>query len=370
MTSLAIRGGSVDVDIEDGRIVAESPSFSAPRTLDASGCRVFPGFVDLQCNGGWGVDFTTTPEEAAEVAARLPETGVTSFCPTIITAMPDVMLKAINALDVLRHSSPGARSLGVHVEGPFLNPGRAGAHPIRHVRPPSRTEAEKWAATGAVALVTLAPELHGALDVVTHLTGRGIVVSCGHSEITASVLDDAVAAGVSAATHLYNAMGSMSARVPGTAGAVLTNDSLCVGIIADGLHVDPTMVALAWKVLGPRLFLVTDAVAALGLPFGTFRVGDTELSVDEHGPRTAQGVLAGSVLRMDQAIRNLAAFTGCSTDEAVAAAASTPACLLGRGDIGTLAAGSLADVVLIDSDDRVAATVVGGLVVFDPDKRR
>ena len=136
------------------------------------------------------------------------------------------------------------------------------------------------------------------------------------------------------------------------------------------IHVSPEMIAIAWRVLGPdRLFLVTDAIAALGLPHGPFRVGDTVVHVDEEGPRTVRGVLAGSVLRMDEAVRNLIAFTGCSTAEAVAAATTNPARLLGRSDVGVLQPGAYADVVLLDGDNRVAATVAGGRVVFDPQHR-
>jgi N-acetylglucosamine-6-phosphate deacetylase len=212
--------------------------------------------------------------------------------------------------------------------------------------------------------------LDWALDVVAVLSSAGVVVSCGHCDMSVAELDDAVAAGATAATHLYNAMGSMSARVPGSAGAVLANGSLMAGIIADGLHVSPAMVAIAWHSLGPeRLFLVTDAIAALGLPHGPFRVGDTVVHVDEDGPRTVRGVLAGSVLRMDEAVRNLIAFTGCSTADAVAAATTNPARLLGRSDVGALQPGAYGDVMLLDGDNRVAATVVGGRVVFDPLQR-
>ncbi len=170
VTTLAIRGGDTgDVLIEADRIVA-SASEPTAATLDATGCRVFPGFVDLQCNGGFGVDFTTSPERAHEVAARLPETGVTSFLPTVITAPPEVTLRAITELDSLRTSSPEqARSLGVHLEGPFINPSRGGAHPRQHIRPPDRAEAARWLAAGVVAMVTLAPELDGALDLIADL---------------------------------------------------------------------------------------------------------------------------------------------------------------------------------------------------------
>lgn len=218
--------------------------------------------------------------------------------------------------------------------------------------------------------MTLAPELEGALELVADLTSRGVVVSCGHCELSVNGLGAAVAAGVTGATHLFNAMGALSARSPGTAGAVLASPTLNVGIIADGLHVDPAMVAIAWRALGAgRLFLVTDSIAALGLPGGPFRIGATEVIVDETGVHDADGVLAGSVLRMDEAVRNLMAFTGCSIFEAVAAASTTPARFLGRGDIGVIEPGAYADVVLLDSTNQVAATVVGGRVVFDPDRR-
>lgn len=370
MPTLVIRGStSGDLLIEGERIVQPATVPVGTAGLDASDCRLYPGFVDLQCNGGFGVDFTTAPEDAREVAARLPETGVTSFLPTVISAPADVTRRALAALDGLRHSSPGARSLGVHLEGPFINPGRRGAHPRRHIRLPDRQEAGAWSAPD-VAMVTLAPELEGALDLVADLTRRGVVISCGHCDVTVAELGAAIASGATAATHLFNAMGSLSARAPGTAGAVLADSTLIAGIIVDGLHVVPAMVAIAWRVLGPdRLFLVTDAIAALGLPGGRFRIGDTELNVDERGARAADGVLAGSVLRMDDAVRNLSAFTGCSIAEAVAAASATPARLLGRGDVGTIEPGAYADVVLLDEADQVVATVVGGRVVYDPDQR-
>ena len=369
--TLAIRGSaSGDVVVDDERIVSTPSSVSATTTLDATGCRVVPGFVDLQCNGGFGIDFTSAPEHAHHVAARLPETGVTSFLPTVISASEAVTRRAVAELDVLRCSSPGARSLGVHLEGPFLNPARRGAHSLQHLRLPDREEAAGWSAADGVSLVTLAPELDGALDLVADLVGRGVTVCCGHCEVSVGGLKAAVAAGVTGATHLFNAMGALSARSPGTAGAVLANSTLMAGIIVDGLHVDPAMVAVAWRALGPgRVFLVTDAIAALGLPGGPFRIGDTDVLVDETGVHTVDGVLAGSVLRMDAAVRNLVAFTGCSIDDAVAAASTTPARLLGRHDIGVIEPGAYGDVVLLDDTDHVVATVVGGLVVFDPEQR-
>jgi N-acetylglucosamine-6-phosphate deacetylase len=183
-------------------------------------------------------------------------------------------------------------------------------------------------------------------------------------------IDAAIVAGVRGVTHLFNAMGPINARVPGPAGATLANSELIAGLIVDGLHVDPVMVRLAWQVLGPdRIALVTDAIAALGLPQGEYSVGETHVVVDDRGARNPEGVLAGSVLRFDDALRNLMAFTGCDLAEASVAASATPARLAQRPDIGRLVAGCLADIVLLDEHYQVVATVVGGNVVFDPQQR-
>jgi N-acetylglucosamine-6-phosphate deacetylase len=267
-------------------------------------------------------------------------------------------------------SHEGAHSLGIHLEGPFLNPLRAGAHPIQHLRPPSLAEAQGWRNDTGIAMVTLAPELSQAQDVIEYLVANGVVVCAGHTMANPDEIDNAIAAGVSGVTHLFNAMGPIDARMPGPAGATLANGELIAGLIVDGLHVDPVMVRLAWQVLGPdRIALVTDAIAALGLPQGKYSVGETRVVVDDRGARTTEGVLAGSVLRFDEAVRNLMAFTGCDLAEASVAASSTPARLAQRPDIGRLAPGCLADIVLLNENHQVAATVVRGRVVFDPHQR-
>jgi N-acetylglucosamine-6-phosphate deacetylase len=372
MTSLAIRGGSVDVTVEGSQIIAVgSPDGEhAHHVVDATGCSVLPGFVDLQVNGAVGVDLTSQPERIGEVAAFLVQCGVTSFMPTVISSSVEDTADAIAALQRWTPKDPGAHSLGIHLEGPFLNPVRSGAHPMQHLRPPSLAEAENWRNDTGVAMVTLAPEMSQAHDVIEHLVASGVVVCAGHTMASPDEIDAAIAAGVSGVTHLFNAMGPINARVPGPAGATLANGELIAGLIVDGLHVDPIMVRLAWQLLGPdRIALVTDAIAALGLPQGEYSVGETHVVVDDHGARTPEGVLAGSVLRFDDAVRNLIAFTGCDLAEASVAASSTPARLAQRPDIGRLAPGCLADVVLLDENHQVAATVVRGRVVFDPQQR-
>ena len=374
MTTLLIAGGSIDVAIDRETItsVGSSAPSSAPSTLDAGGCTVLPGFVDVQVNGATGVDLSTEPERIGDVATFLPRCGVTSFMPTVISSTPAATAHAIEALARWQRMAPadGARSLGVHLEGPFLNEHRIGAHPRSNIRPPSRAEATSWSHDSGVAMVTLAPELPGAIDLVADLVARGVVVCAGHTDADARAIADGCSAGLSGATHLFNAMGSLSARHPGPSGAVLDRHDVICGLIVDGLHVDPAMVRMAWRLLGPeRVALVTDSMAALGLPFGDYVIGETPVSVGTDGARTADGTLAGSVLRFDDAVRNLIAFTNCSLAEASTAASATPATLAKRDDIGRLAPGSLADVVLLDRDLQVVATVVGGRVVFDPEGR-
>ncbi len=382
MTSLSIRGGLVHVDTEciaahvmvEGSHIAAVDSQTGERAqlvVDATGCKVLPGFVDLQVNGAAGVDLTTQPERVGDVALFLVECGVTSFMPTVISSSASMMRAAIAVMHEWSHEDQfGARSLGVHLEGPFLNPARAGAHPVHHLRPPSLDAVQDWGTDAGIAMVTIAPELPQAIGVIEHLVAKGVSICAGHTDASPAEMSAAVAAGARGVTHLFNAMSPMSARAPGPAGATLIDPLLIAGLIVDGLHVDPVMVRLAWRALGPRrIALVSDAISALGLPNGLYAIGDTSVVVDAWGARTASGVLAGSVLRFDQALRNLIAFTGCGLAEASVSASATPARLASRGDIGRLVAGCAADIVVLDENHEVVVTLVQGRVVFDPQQR-
>ena len=205
---------------------------------------------------------------------------------------------------------------------------------------------------------------------IEHLVANGVVVCAGHTDGRSEGIDAAIARVFAESPTCSTRWARSMPGCPGPAGATLANGELIAGLIVDGLHVDPVMVRIAWQLLGPdRIALVTDAIAALGLPQGEYSVGETHVIVDDHGARTPEGVLAGSVLRFDDAVRNLMAFTGCDLAEASLAASSTPARLAQRPDIGRLAAGCLADIVLLDENNQVAATVVRGHVVFDPQQR-
>jgi N-acetylglucosamine-6-phosphate deacetylase len=339
--------------------------------LDATNLLVAPGFLDLQCNGAVGVDLTTEPERMWEVAAALPRWGVTAWLPTVVTAPPTARSRALAALRSAwrRGDAAVATPLGLHFEGPFLASERKGAHDARHIVAPSSgvVDREGWSGDAGVALVTLAPELPGALDLVRDLVERGVVVSAGHSSATAPQATAAIDVGVSYVTHLFNAMAPLHHRAPGLAGVALTDDRVRVGVIADGLHVDPAVVALAARALGGRLSLVTDAVAALGARPAPTRLGSLRASVPavDGAVRLADGTLAGSTLSLDQAVRNLATFAEVSILDAVSAVTSTPAAVLGLADRGVVADGARGDLVLLTTTGEVVATVIAGRVAFD-----
>lgn len=240
-----------------------------------------------------------------------------------------------------------------------------GAHVPRFVDTPKPSEVARWIESDAVSLVTLAPELPGAVDLVAQLTAAGIVVSAGHTAMTPDDLAAARAVGLSYATHLYNAMAPFGHRAPGPIGAVLADGALVAGVICDGIHVDPVAVKMAWESLGPdRLSLVSDASPALGAPYGRFDLGGFEVIHDETGVRTLTGILAGSALALDQAVRNLVAFTGCDLAAALATVTSVPADLLGLTDRGRLCVGARADFVVLDEQGRLVETIIAGATAW------
>ncbi len=258
-----------------------------------------------------------------------------------------------------------ADPLALHFEGPMLSRHHMGAHVPAHVVALTMDELEEWSDAGVVGLVTLAPELPGATAVIERLRRDGVVVSAGHTAMTPADLAAARSVGLSYTTHLFNAMAPFSHRSPGPIGAVLADDTLVAGIIADGIHVDPIAVHMAWNALGPtRMSLVSDSSPALGLPFGRTHIAGFEIVHDETGVRTVDGVLAGSALELDQAVRNLIAYTGCSLADALATVTSTPADLLGLTDRGRLREGSRADLVILEPDGRLVATIIAGTTVW------
>jgi N-acetylglucosamine-6-phosphate deacetylase len=321
----------------------------------------------LQLNGGFGFDFTADPTTLWRVAQELPRYGVTAFLPTIITS-PFETIRC--AQDVLRAGAPqnfrGATPLGLHLEGPFLNPAKRGAHNTAFMRLPDANAVRDWSPKTHVRLVTLAPELEGAPQVIRALSERDVVVSAGHSMAT---LDEALRgfdAGITYGTHLFNAMPQIDHHAPGLALALLNDPRVTVGIIPDGIHVHPGLVALAMKQKSPQqLNVVTDAMAALGMSPGKYVLGDFSVTVNETCARLDDGRLAGSILNMDQALRNLIEFTNCSVSDSLTTMTTTAARVLHlENERGSIAPGYFADLILLTQDLRVAATMVQGQWVW------
>jgi N-acetylglucosamine-6-phosphate deacetylase len=375
-----------DLLVQDGRIASISEDHGGDRPIervhtttaehiDATGLVVSPGFVDLQCNGAVGIDLASNPEQIASFAAALPRWGVTSVLPTIITSTPQIVSRALDAIESLNFSAAQARVLGLHLEGPFLHPEFVGAHPPQWLVAPDAQNTthrtQRWH-NPSVALVTLAPELPGAADLVQTLRSRGVKVFAGHSAATADQLAAACEAGVSGVTHLFNAMRALHHRQPGIPGAVLGGQlrthegaGVVASLIVDGVHVDPSVVALTWRCLDDRLILVSDAVAALGMMPGIVQLGDVRLRVSDSDVRLSNGTLAGSILSMDTAVRNLMSFAGATLAEAVYAAATAPAAAIGRTDLGRIEVGAAADLVVLNPAGDVVDTWING-VRYEP----
>ncbi len=354
-----------DCLIQEGKIAALGDHISAENTptLNATNLYLAPGFIDLQCNGGFGHDFTADPTTIWKVASQLPQFGVTSFLPTTITSPLETVVAAQKVLR--EESSPlAARVLGLHVEGPYLNPQKKGAHNLDYLREPNVTEIGAWSAENNVRLVTLAPELPNAHAMIAQLRERGVVVSAGHSMAT---FDEAIAAfdaGVRYGTHLFNAMPPLHHRNPALVGALLHDERVTVGIIPDGVHVDPTLVNMVWQVAGGRINVVTDAMAAMGWSAGAYRLGDRTVTVDETTARLEDGTLAGSIVTLDVAVQNFWEWTGCSVAEAIQAVTEVPADLLGLKNKGWIEVGNDADLVLLDQNLNIKRTIIGGETAY------
>ncbi len=287
--------------------------------------------IDLQINGAGGIDLTTEPARLWEVGAALPRFGVSAFLPTLVSPSWPIVDRARAAFIAGPPAGyRGADVLGWHVEGPFLAPVRAGAHALESLRDPDPGAVRDWSPASGVRIATLAPELPDALDVVDVLVANGVVVSAGHSDASFAEARAGFDAGIRFVTHLFNAMAPLDHREPGLAGAALADERVTIGLIADGLHVHPALVALVRRTVGPeRLAIVSDAIDALGMPPGRHRLAGRVVVVDETSARLENGVLAGCVVGLEEGVGNLARFAGIEAADARIAATIVPARLLG-----------------------------------------
>jgi N-acetylglucosamine-6-phosphate deacetylase len=325
---------------------------------------ITPGFVDVHVHGWGGHDAMGDRAALDGMARALLRRGVTSFLPTAVTAPLDVLATFADQVRTWMPAAPadGAEPLGFNLEGPFLAPSRRGAHAEAHLRVPEGTPpATLDALVDGLRLLTLAPELAGATDLIGWLQAQGVVISIGHSAAGADQAWNAYAAGARSTTHLFNAMTGVDHRSPGVAVAALLDDDAYVELIADGIHVHPGIWPLITR-LKPRdrLLLVSDALAVAGTPQGRGRIGDLDIEVRD-GRATLAGTdtLAGSVIALDSAVRNAAAM-GIPLTDAVAAASRNPLELLGVTDRGRLAEGQRADLVELDEDLQVRRVMRGG----------
>lgn len=354
-----LAGSPSTILVEDGCIAALDPD--APPTglaaeLDGRGLTAHPGFLELQVNGIGDLDFARDPSGISRAGPPLAGHGVTAYLPTIVSSPRATIERALDAWRAATAEPIGAVPLGLHLEGPYLSPARAGAHDPAMLRHPDLDEVATWAPPG-VRMVTLAPELPGALEAIERLTDVGVVVAIGHTDADAAAIGRAIDAGARCATHLFNAMPPMLHRQPGPAGTLLADERVTVGLIADGVHVDPVVLSVAARAASGRLSIVSDGV------------GTTLGGIDLANGRRPDGRLAGGTEGIDHGVRLMAKLIGQKA--AIDAVTVAPARLLGLDDgRGEIRIGGRADLVLLDADLEVAATVIGGAVVRPARPRR
>jgi N-acetylglucosamine-6-phosphate deacetylase len=362
--------------VEDGMIreigTRSSQISRDAREIDFPGALIAPGYIDLHIHGSAGHDVMDSAVDALPaIECLLARHGVTSYYPTTVTAPIDKLLGALERLsDAIESRSQAreqiagrARPLGIHLEGPFISHARRGVHPPENLLPPTIQAFERFwqASRGHIRMMTIAPELAGADEVIAEATRRGVCVSLGHSDADMASAWRGIEAGARHATHTCNAMRPLDHRDPGILGAVLIDSRVSADMIVDGVHLDPAMVRLLANLKGfDNTVLITDATAATGMPDGRYHLGWFAVDVKD-GRCTANGKLAGSVLTMDRAVRNLASFVGWDLSRAVAAATRNPARAAHILSKGVLAPGADADFIVIDRDGTVIRTFIGGV---------
>jgi N-acetylglucosamine-6-phosphate deacetylase len=364
------------VVIEDGRIsevssrsTKEVPAHTS--LIDFGDAVLAPGFVDIHIHGGAGLDaMRALPSDLPRLGRFLTTHGVTGYFPTTVAAPLDAtgaaLARLADAIEAAAADANGdfvqARPLGIHLEGPFLSHKRRGVHPPENlVNPTIEIFDRLWqAARGHVRMMTIAPEIPGAMEVIAEAARRKVCVSMGHSDAEMAIAQDAVKAGARHATHTFNAMRPLDHRDPGIIGEVLSDDRLTADIIVDGIHVESPVVKIFLRAKGrERAVLITDAISATGMPDGRYQLGPIEVDVKD-GKCTFNGSLAGSVLTLDKAIRNVMQFSDWSLRDAVRAATLNPAQAAGLSGHGILRVGARADFVVLSAAGEVIKTIVGG----------
>lgn len=361
-SAIVVEGGKI------AEVIGEPLPEDLPERYEEVTGLICPGFIDLQINGAFGVDVGPEAEALRTLSARLPSTGVTSFLPTLISSPLDLYEGFFAAIEDVG-TAPGARILGAHLEGPFLSPSRKGAHDPANIRPVDLGLLRHLLASGRVKIMTLAPELSDAVEAIGLLVEDGAVASAGHTEASHEQVVRAADAGLGMGTHLYNAMSPLKHRNPGAVGALLDDDRLAAGVIADGVHVHEGALRVAHRAKRRSgLVLVTDAMEAAGMPSGDYRLGGRRVHLEDGAVRLPDRTLAGSALTMDQAIRNAVRFLGVPLAEAARLASEVPAAALSLRRKGELSPGYDADLAVLDDEGSVRKTILGGEVFYEREK--
>ncbi|MFC7441463.1 N-acetylglucosamine-6-phosphate deacetylase [Laceyella putida] len=366
------------IELVDGKIKNFGPMNQMPdpkgvQVIELSEAhRIIPGMIDVHIHGAGGADTMDATVEALDtMAVHLAKEGTTSFLATTITQSHDNIEAAlVNAAHYIeQHQAPGkAECVGVHLEGPFINKKRAGAQPPEYIVNPDREQFAKWQemARGWIRLVTLAPEEPGGLELTRYLKETGVIASIGHSDACYHHVAEAIDAGLSHVTHLFNGMRGFHHREPGVAGAALLRDELMVEMIVDGIHIERNSVKVAYKQLtSERIVLITDSMRAKCLKSGTYDLGGQEVTVTETDARLADGTLAGSILKMKDAFKNMHHFVDCSIEQLIQMTAGNAAKELKLDDRkGSIAVGKDADIVVLDENLEVMMTICRGAIAY------
>lgn len=367
------------IKIQNGQILEIGP-IETLKTSDSfdiielsPSSKAVPGFIDMHIHGVNGADtMDATINALNTMATALPKEGTTSFLATTITQEKEAIERALgNAADYIHHHQTQGKAeiLGVHLEGPFVNKAMAGAQPKDHIIDPDIEKMKEWQALSKdhIRLVTIAPEQPGAMDLIRYLKENQIIASIGHSNATYEEVSKAIEAGASHVTHLFNQMRGLHHREPGVVGSAFLRDELNVEMIVDGIHILPEVVKIAYKQKQKDgLILITDAMRAKCLENGTYDLGGQEVTVKDGKAVLKDGTLAGSILKLGQAFKNIISFADCSIEDAITMASVNPAKELNIYDRkGSLATGKDADIVILDENLEIMATFCRGQLAFN-----
>jgi len=362
---------NLDIAVQEGKItgLGQQMECSDQEVIDAQGLTVIPGFVDIHTHGAYGNDFTNIDDcDLDEISAFYASKGVTSFLATTMTESREHLLKVLSTLaKVTDDSLKGSRMAGIHLEGPFISPKALGCQPPECVQKPSAEMFDEYyaASEGKIKIVTLAPEVEGSAEAIKHITSLGVVCSVGHTKATYKEAVESIKAGITHATHTFNAMTGLHHREPGVVGAVFDTPDITAEIISDLIHVNPAVIRILYKIKGvDHVVGITDSMSATGMKDGTYKLGPVVVHTKDGIATLEDGTLAGSTLTMDKALKNMVRSVGIPLEDAVKILTYNPARVIKADDIGIIKEGCRADFAILDKDFNVKYTIVGGKVVY------